>query len=486
MQIFIRLDERRNAMRMVFQVCLVVGIAASELFAAVIVDGVLTVKKKAFYPLGSWNSGYTTPEDLDRLGMNISFRAGPSTAEAVATFREFMRRCDKLGIQVVPYLSYGGAGITPWPPESVRAISKLATEPNLLAWYVGDDIGMPHLPGIQQTVGILREETPSVPTVADYIAQKTPEAKTTFTQYIDIRCQYGYPIPNEPFTDYLEFFDEQREFVGDPLWTWVQTFMWGSTGRLLNVGGEGPGPVPDPEQVRLLSFSAINRGVRGLLFFPHHELHRQPELAAEVALMCREIRLLEGHLAAAETVMNLETSVPEVNATAFRHGGSTVISAALFKPFYHRWVDEAVVENVTIECPWPGNSLPQALLVATPDVVKCPVQASSTSGKIEVTIPSMELGGFILISNDQRELKRLQIGVKAIPAKLIRLVAQAAAVQTRKVAGVVWQLDADTLYVPSVLLNAFRAGERCADAVEGGDAVAAVRPCAKLCVRIEV
>jgi hypothetical protein len=462
-------------MRTVFQVCLVVAFCASELLAADIVDGVLAVEGKPFYPLGSWNSSYTTPEDMDRLGMNISFRAGPGTAEAVATFREFMRRCDKFGIQVVPYLSYGGAGITPWPPESVRTISKLATEPNLLAWYVGDDIGMPHLPGIQQTVGILREETPSVPTVADYIAKQTPEAKTTFTKYIDIRCQYDYPIPNKSFPDYLEFFDEQREFVGDPLWTWVQTFMWGRTGRLLNVGGEGPGPVPDPEQVRLLSFSAINRGVRGLLFFPHHELHRQPELAAEVALICREIRLLEGHLAAGETVMNLKTSLPEVNATSFRHGDSTVISAAVVKPFYHRWVDEAIVKNVTIESPWPDGRLPQALLVATPDVVECLVEACSISGKIKVTVPSMELGGFILISNDQRELKRLQTGVEAIPATMTRLVAQAAAVQTRKVADIVWQLDSDTLYVPSILLDAFRAGERCADAVEEGDAVAAVR-----------
>jgi hypothetical protein len=457
-----------------YLVCLVVGVAAAGAFAAVVEDGVLMVDGKPFYPLGSWNSSYTTPEDLGRLGMNISYRSGPGTPEAVEAFRGFMRRCDELGIQVVPYLSYGGAGITPWQPEAVRAISKLATEPNLLAWYVGDDIGMPHLPGIQQTVGILREETPSVPTAADYIAKQTPEAKTTFTEYIDIRCQYYYPIPNESFAYYLEFFDEQREFVGDPLWTWVQSFMWGSTGRLLNVGGEGPGPVPDPEQVRLLSLAAINRGVRGLLFFPHHELHRQPELAAEVALMCREIRLVEGHLAAGETAMNLKTSEPDVNATAFRYGNSTVISTAFFKPFYHRWVDEAVVEGVTIECAWPDGGLPNAVLVATPDVVECPVRPSGP-GSIEVTIPSMEIGGFLLVSSDTAELKRLRRGVEAIPAQLTRLVAQAAAVQTRKVADVVWQQDADTLYVPDVLLDACRAGERCADAVVAGDTVAAMR-----------
>lgn len=325
-------------------------VATSTFAAGRIENGVLTVNGRPFYPLGSWNSDFTTPHDHARLGMNTSFRAGPRTPGAVAEFRSLMRQFAEVGVQVVPYLHYGGAGVTPWPADDVRAISALASEPNLLTWYVGDDIGMKHLDGIRQTVTMLREESPDIATVADYIADETPEARTVFTEFVDIRCQYSYPVPDSPIADYMEFFDRQREFVGDPLWTWVQSFMWRSTALELGLGVEdGPGPVPEPEQIRLLSHAAINRGVRGLLFFPHHELHLQPELAASAALVCHEVRLFNDHLAAGTTTMNLPSSDPDVNATAFRYGNSTVVSAMVVRNFYHRWMDEAVVGNVTID-----------------------------------------------------------------------------------------------------------------------------------------
>ncbi len=461
-------------MRRLNAAVMIIALAVTLASAGEIRDGVLLVDGKPFYPLGSWNFSSTTPEDIARLGMNTSFQGGPSTDEAVEQFRGFMRRCDELGIQVVPYLSYGGAGVTPWAPDAVRSIAKLASEPNLLTWYVGDDITMRHLEGIEQTVSILREHTPDIPTVADYIADETPEARTTFTQYIDIRCQYNYPIPDDSYDDYLAFFDKQRAFVGDPLWTWVQNFMWGRTGRFLQVGAEGPGPIPDPEQVRLLAFAAVNRGVRGLLFFAHHELHRLPELAGEVGLTCREVRLVSDHLAAGTPTFNLFCSDPDLNATAFSYEGSTVISAALFRPFYNNYVDEGVIENVTITCPWDGNAPARAMLIATPDIVECSVSPGKETGTIDVTVPRLELAGFILVNPSADVEQALRAGVAAIPGQLNELMLPAAVAQTRKVCGVVWQLGLDNLYQSdSAVMDTMRAQERCAAATVHGDPLAA-------------
>ncbi|MBI3117489.1 MAG: hypothetical protein HYZ00_02310, partial [Candidatus Hydrogenedentes bacterium] len=77
-------------------------------WAAEVHEGVLTVGGRPFYPLGSWNFEETTPEDIAKLGMNTSFRGGPGTEAGVVEFRRFMQRCHELGIEVVPYLSYGG------------------------------------------------------------------------------------------------------------------------------------------------------------------------------------------------------------------------------------------------------------------------------------------------------------------------------------------------------------------------------------------
>jgi len=412
-----------------------------------LVDGVLMVGGKPFYPLGSWNFDYTTPQDIDALGMNTAFRGGPSSEQGVAEFRSWMRQANRYGIEVIPYLSYGGAGVDPWPPDAVRRISRLATEPNLLAWYVGDDITMRHLAGIEQTVGVLRSEVPGVPTVADYIARATPEARTTFTQYIDIRCQYSYPIPNDSLTRYMRFFDEQRQFVGDPLWTWVQNFMWGGTARELGFGvQDGPGPIPDPEQVRLLAFCAINRGVRGLMFFPHHELHLLPELAAEVALTCREIRLVSDHVAAGKTTFDLPSSDPIVNATAFTYRGSVVVSAMVAKPTYHRWVDVAVERDVTLEVPWAGPSLPSGYLVATPDVVECQVSPGTKPGTVRLTIQSLEVAGFVLLTTNPSDAAKLRRGMVEATAKLADLALLGSYEQTRKVSDAAWRAGFGTLY----------------------------------------
>ena len=346
-----------------FIYALVVGIVfAASASAGQLADSVLVVDDRPFFPLGSWNGRHTTPDDIALLGMNTSFRSGPGTAQGVAEFLPFMRRCADLSIQVVAYVSYGGAGIEPWPPENVRAISRLGSEPNLLAWYVGDDIVARHLPGIRQTVTILREEASGIPTVADYIdhTNPSPEAKRTFTEYVDIRCQYTYPFPERSVREYMEFLDEQREFVGDPLWTWVQCFMGVGTGNWLNMGvQDGPAPIPEPEQVRLLAFAAINRGVRGLLFFSHHDLQVLPEMAAEVSLMCREVRLVSDHLAGGSITMDLTASDTVVNAASFEYGGSTVVSAFVAREHHHRWMDESIVRNVVIDVPWTGDELPE-------------------------------------------------------------------------------------------------------------------------------
>ncbi len=437
-------------------------------------NGILTVDGRPFFPLGGWDYPYTTPEDLSRLGMNTSFRGAPQDPDGIEKFRAHMRECAQRGIQVIPYLSFGAEGVIPWPVEKVRAVSVLAQEPNLLVWYVGDDVGPQHLDGIRQTVTVLREQTAEIPTVADYIAEKIPEAKTVFTKYVDIRCQYEYPLPNAPYSKYLTFFDEQRDFVGDPLWTWIQAFMWGSTGRELNIGAEGPGPVPEPEQVRLLAFAALNRGVRGLLFFAHHTLHRMPELAAEVAWTCREIRVFNDVLAAGDATLNLKTSDPRVNAAAFRYGDVTVLSAAVFGEQYHRWVDTGSVVALSITCPWNGQDLPRAFYVATPELIACSVERTETTGMISITVPRLDLSGFIVLTNNDAEIERVRKEIAQIPNNLGELMSVAAATQTRKVSDVLWRLGIDNLYKGNeTSVAAARTTEQCAVASIQGDWVKA-------------
>ena len=449
--------------------CVLVCLAAVS-HAGEIVDGVLTVDGKPFFPVGTWGG---SPEYAYGMGMNAVLVGAARTPESIPHQRQTARQFGKYGLQIIPYLSYGGPETEPWTREEIGYASAVASEGNVLAWYIGDDITEVMLDGVTQTSTNLRAVTPRMPIVADYIPGSSPECAAAFARYLDIRCQYSYPIPGVPLREYADFFDEQRALVGDPLWTWVQCFQWEHHGELLHLGRESSGPIPDPAQLRLMSYIGINRGLRGLYFFPQRALPPRPELAAEVELVCREARLFNDLLAAGSRTYDLAVSDTSVLATAMRYDGSTLLSTVVMKPYYSRWVDDGVVRNVKIVCPWDATissgELPDAHLVSVPEMISCRVEPGPREGTVEVTIPELELGGFVFVSNDEQELSRLRSAVRAIPDSLERNMLLATAAQLEDVKRVAWAAGWDWLgaQMPEVK-SALRGLDSCALATMDG------------------
>jgi len=405
-------------------------------------DGLLKVSGKPFFPLGTWSDGLTTPEELAQLGMNVHFLGIGPSPEGPANLKKVVGKFSSRGIVVVPYFGYGGAGVIPWKKEDLEAYLKpLANSPGILAWYIGDDLTQVHLPGMKATADTVHEHDRMHPVVADYIAEPDPEGRKVFRPYLDIMCQYGYPIPDDSLEKYADFFDTQRLSVGDPLWTWVQAFMWGHTGRELHLGAEGPGPLPEPEQVRLLTYVALNRGVRGILFFAIQHFRTVPEINTEVALLCREIRLLEPYLAAGNLSLDIPTSDPVVKASAFVRAEGAAVAMVVTGENYHRWVDDKVLQDVSFTVPCKGNK-PRALLLTLPDPADCPVARVSPT-RVRVTVPSLELGGLVLVTSDAAEMERVKRQAKRVASEVAALAVEGATTQYRKVAGTYWALGSD-------------------------------------------
>jgi hypothetical protein len=461
-----------------------IALATGQLVADhMTVEDSRTGERRPFYPLGSWSSG-ATPSEIARLGMNTAFVSAPSNEDRLSKSREFMRECDSLGIHVIQYLAFGGRQASAgWAPETVRLVGELASEPNLLAWNVGDDIYMPGLPAIRRTVDILRSISPTIPTVADCAPKigRSEEGQRTFDNYVDIEMNYDYPLPDAEyplsgnvFRDHQAFFDEQRAIYGGPLWTWTQTYTWHWTGQALNVSPEGPGPYPEPAQVRLLLHSELNRGLRGLLCFSHRELMLQPELSAEVALSFREFGVFNDALAAGEWLDRLPTSHETLDASGYHHKDAVVLSLALLGDEYHRWVDEAIMARVQIDVPWPSDDLPTAYLVRTPDLIRCEVERM-TDNAIRVTVPELEVAGFVLVTSDSAEVQRVRRRVAEIPTELRGLVVPGVFARIQGVNTVVWQSGAFKLRDPSLAQASVDAGNRCAVAMSDGQNAEGVR-----------
>jgi hypothetical protein len=434
-------------------------------------DGILHVDGKPFFPMGGW--GGSTPAEVTRYGFNSVLTGAPRNLKAAERTRKTIRTFGAAGIQCVPYLSYGGASLNPWSEDQINAAASLGNEPNLLAWYTGDDIVEKHLEGMRWRVSKLRKVSPKIPTVADYIAKPGKDAKRTFTKYIDIRCQYTYPVSGSTMIDYFHWYNMQREFVGDPLWTWIQAFAWGSDQEKYNLGIQGYGPLPTPEQVYVMCYIGLNRGLRGLWIYPHRGLPRLPGVAAAVSRVCRESAIFNDHLAAGSRTFDLTVSDTTLKATAINYKGSTVAPLVVVKDFYARWVDEAVMTDQWVDIPWKGGT-PRAVLIQTPDLVECPVTVKA--GVARVRIPRIELAGYLYLTSDWTRIEALRTKVSGIARDMCAQIVPAASVQGRVTKNVMWLGGWDGLSVHDKdLLEMSAQIDECAELSASGDATGAFR-----------
>jgi len=150
--------------------------------------GKLTVDGRPFFPLGTWSDGRTTAEELCWYGLNTDFRGIGPSAEGPAQLREHVTAFRRRGIEVVPYFGFGGAGVVPWKTADLEAYLRIAGTPGLLGWYIGDDLGPDHLPGMQATANTVHANDAEHPVVADYIATLEPGLRTRVRPYLDIMC----------------------------------------------------------------------------------------------------------------------------------------------------------------------------------------------------------------------------------------------------------------------------------------------------------
>jgi hypothetical protein len=109
------------------------------------------------------------------------------------------------------------------------------------------------------------------------------------------------------------------------LWTWVQTHLpdWYANLVYDHPGASGFNePVgPQPEQIKLLAYTALGAGCRGLGFWSDRFLadsHQGRDRLLAMALLNQELQLLEPMLESAETPAWIDTSRGEVKAAVFR------------------------------------------------------------------------------------------------------------------------------------------------------------------------
>ena len=133
--------------------------------------------------------------------------------------------------------------------------------------------------------------------------------------------------------DYAEWI-RQRPLLaslGTPLWTTVQTQPNVAVGEQLRAISPGIGvpTVISPEQIRLLAYTAVASGSRGLVFASDSPLDEpnpdSRQRAMSLELLNLELELLEPWAAAGSFVAEAESNVPEVSGAVLRTDHSRLV-----------------------------------------------------------------------------------------------------------------------------------------------------------------
>ncbi|HEX5269313.1 MAG TPA: hypothetical protein VFW33_02445 [Gemmataceae bacterium] len=370
-------------------------------------DGLRVNNKPFFFSAIRWSD---TPLDvLKEAGINtLCFDAGVKPA--------VIQEAAAKGFFVVPSMPLADG------PQSADALAlavqRFTANDNVLFWEVGGG-------------GLAKEQAQAAGDVARLIrgidAQR-PVAVDVWDGYESYRQQkidmleihrwpLGTGLELGGYRDWLvqrRNIPQSRSFP----WTWVQTHLsdW-YLSLVYDRPGAGPAfdePIgPQPEQIRLLTYIAVGTGCRGLGFWSDRFLadsHTGQDRLLTLALLNRELSVLQSLLLTSQAPEWVETSVPEVKAAVFRplpEGGRGVVILPMWLGSGGQFVPaQGAYNGLKITLP-----LPQYLQVweVLPGIVRPVEKAERCPGGVQITLREFDLTTALVCTSDVSLIVDLQL-----------------------------------------------------------------------------
>jgi hypothetical protein len=297
------------------------------------------------------------------------------------------------------------------------AINRFTPYDDVIFWDVGGG-------------GLAREQAQAAGRVASLIRNSDPQrpiAVDVWDGFQDYRAQnfkmlsiHRFPLMTGlelgQFRDWLTQRRNLAESNSFP-WTWVQTHLpdW-YTALVYDRPGAGPAfnePIgPQPEQIRLLTWIAVGSGCRGLGFWSDRFLadsHTGQDRLLTLALLNRELKMIEPMLLTSQAPEWIETSQGPVKAAVFRPlpevGRGVLILPVCLDSGAQYVSSQGAYNNLSITLP-----LPQYMQVwqVSPGVVRPADSVERVPGGMKITLREFDLTGAIVCTSDVNVLVRLQ------------------------------------------------------------------------------
>jgi hypothetical protein len=299
---------------------------------------------------------------------------------------KMLREAADFGFMLAPTLER-----SPTDPRLVAASDPTANEvgrfpepDSVLFWYVGGVLENDQVKPLTELVARVRSSTDGRPVAGDVWEGFMPYSRT-----LNLVGAHRWPLMTTlELPQYREWLDQRSRLAmpGTFTWTWIQTHLpdW-YAGLVLGrdtVRGFDEPVGPQPEQLRLLTYTAVAAGCRGIGFWSDRFLadsHQGRDRLLTLALINQELDMLEPLLTTAlANPAWIDTSDPEVKAAVLRSPRGVLVLPI--------WVGKGA-QFV------PGQAAAKRLTITVPQVPKGTQAWEVTPGEVAGLSFKRELGG---------------------------------------------------------------------------------------------
>lgn len=218
------------------------------------------------------------------------------------------------------------AGVLASQRESFgKKVQSYLDKDEVIGWDLGSNRTQEQSGSVLTLAKAFRSADPTRPVVAD-----VTDGFRDYSRDIDqlLLGIHRWPLMTSlDLNGYKDFLLQRRQLTvpGTYCWTWIQTHLpdwYTSIVYDANLPDGIKEPIgPQPEQIRLMAYTAIGAGYRGLGFWSDRYL-ADPKTSKDrllsMALLNQELQMLEPILASAESPMWIDTGSPNVKAAVLR------------------------------------------------------------------------------------------------------------------------------------------------------------------------
>jgi len=333
-------------------------------------------------------------------------------------------------------------------PHEAQQTSEGTIEPigpqyaRVLAWDMGQGLSRRQLSSTQQRAAEVRQ--------ADHqgrrplVCQPVDDLRGYSRQVVDLILLDRQPLGTSlELAEYGTWLRQQPRLAlpGTPFWCTVQTQPAPAMIEQLTVlePGRTPPRTVDPEQIRLLVYTAVAAGSRGLLFLSDSPLHAQdPDTrrrALALELLNLELEIIEPWLASGTVWATAPSGNREVTATVLRIDRGRLLLPIRAAPGAQCVPSPTATDTVPLVVPGvPESSGVYELL---PGGLR-PLRHRNGTGGIHLTLEDFGLTGLVLLAHDALVIDSLSRRVTQAGrrwAELRRDLALAKLEATRQAAG---------------------------------------------------